>query len=94
MSVSDFNDNRALLKSPRTVEACHREGYEPSELYFKSKQDLKIDIGNMYIDAEILELRWKAYEQTRKNKIKNVMAQRKIVVDEHKSRPCFLFLDY
>jgi hypothetical protein len=65
------------VKSPRTLEACRRQGYDPSELFFKSKQDLKIEIGDMYIENDILEIRWKAYEAKRRTKIKNVMDERK-----------------
>jgi len=75
-----------LLKSPRTKEACRRQGYEPDELIFKSKQDLKIELGDMFIDNEVLEIRWKAYEQKRKEKIKNVMAERKLIIQEQSSK--------
>ena len=64
---------------------CRLQGYDPSELIFKSKQDLKIEMGNMFVDNDILELRWKAYEDRRKVKIKNVMAERKNVIKQQSS---------
>ena len=52
---------------------------------FKSRQDLKYEIGDMNIDKDILEIRWKAYEDKRKKKINNVMAERKKVIEEWSS---------
>ena len=70
------------MKSPRTLEAWRRQGYNLEELVFKSKQDIKIEIGDLYIADDILELRWKNYEDRRKERIKNVMAERKKIIDE------------
>lgn len=86
MKLADFASDSALLKSPRTKEACRRQGYDPSELLFKSRQDLKIELGDLYIDKDVLELRWKAYEEKRKLKIKNVMDERKKVIEEQSSK--------
>lgn len=68
--LDDFNSKGGLLKSPRTKEACIKLGYEPSELLFKAKEDFGIS------DKEVLEVRFKAYEEKRKKKIKNVMDER------------------
>ena len=84
--LSDIDSKSALLKSPRTIEACKRQGYNPKELLFKTKQDLKIDIGDLYIDNDILQVRWKAHEEKRKRKIKNVMLERKKVIEESSSK--------
>ena len=37
--------NKALLKSPRTMEACSRLGYELDELVYKTELELKLEMG-------------------------------------------------
>ena len=55
-----------MLKSPRTIEAWRRLGYDPEELAFKTEHELKIQSGDLSVTPEVLALRWKAYEENRK----------------------------
>lgn len=73
--LDDFDSKRGLLKSPRTRDACVKLGYDPEELLFKAKEDFGIS------DKEVLEIRFKAYEEKRKKKIKNVMDERAKMTD-------------
>lgn len=67
----------ALLKSPRTVEACKRLGYTIEELTYKSPHDLKVFMGDINVAPDILNIRWKAFEDSRKTMISKVMKERK-----------------
>lgn len=82
-------NSKALLNSPRTVEAWGRLGYDPEELAFKTEHELKVQMGNINVKPEIMDIRWKAYEDARKKKVAIVMDERRKVIDEksnHKMR--------
>ena len=66
------------------MEACERLGYEIDELVYKNEHDVKISSGDVNIRDEVLKMRWKAYETARKQKVKNVMDERRKVVSESK----------
>lgn len=85
MAIMDPN-SRALLSSPRTVEACKRLGYDPEELVFKTEHELKIQMGDINVAPDVLELRWKAFEENRKKKVANVMEERRNVIEEFSNK--------
>ena len=41
-------------------------------------------MGDINVVPEILEIRWKAFEESRKNKVKIVMNERRKVIEENK----------
>ena len=64
-----------ILNSPRSIEACRRQGIEPHELIFKTVKELKKELGaeaNNY-NKEMLQIRWEHFEQRRKDKVKILM---------------------
>ena len=75
-------NSRALLSSPRTIEAWRRLGYDPEELAYKTEHDLKIQNGDLSVSPDVLQIRWKAYEENRKIKVKKVMEERRNVVKD------------
>lgn len=85
-------NSRALLSSPRTLEgkgslniniACDSLGYDPEELAFKTQHELKIQMGDLQVTEEVLEIRWNAFEENRRKKVKNVMDQRRKIIEKH-----------
>ena len=58
-----------LLKSPRSVKAMEKLGFNKEELRYMSKDELKAKIGNMKIAKDELNKKWDQYETQRKDKI-------------------------
>lgn len=73
---------RLSLKSPRTVEACRRQGYLLKELKYISLEKYRESVVDPKITPDIIELRWNAMEEKRKTKIENVMKERQAIIDE------------
>lgn len=78
-------EDQLSLKSPRTVEACRRQGYLLSELKFIPFDRYKENITDSKLTLDIIELRFKASDERRKIKIKNVMNERKELIQEEEN---------
>ena len=61
----------ALLNTPRTREACKREGFDIDDIMFKSKNEMLLSWGP--IPSEIAEVRWKTHEKRRQKNLKLVV---------------------
>ena len=62
-----------LLNSPRSVQAMERLGLTKDELTFLKKEEFKAKLGNMKISKQELDQRWNDYEQTRREKISQIL---------------------
>ncbi|CAI2359110.1 unnamed protein product [Moneuplotes crassus] len=65
------------------MEACNKLGYTLEELKFKTKHELKIKMGDLQVTKEVLDIRWNAYEDNRKNKINKVMDERRKIIEKN-----------
>jgi hypothetical protein len=73
------------LKSPRTAEACKRQGYLLHELRYTSLEKYKKSIVDPDIPQDIIELRWNAIEERRKKKIQNVIKERQLIIESEEA---------
>lgn len=71
-NFDEYNIQPPLLTSPRSLEACRRQGVEPEELVFRY-EDSFFDKG---ITQDIQEIRWKHYEKKRRDKLSLVREER------------------
>ena len=74
-----YKDDSLSLKSPRTVEACKRQGYLLKDLEFVSFENFQKANKDPSLEQSVLKVRWSALEQMRREKVKNVMKERQIV---------------
>lgn len=58
------------MTSPRSIEACRRQGIHPSELISKNLDDIKVIYKEKDVDKATLEKRAKHYEERRREKIR------------------------
>ena len=73
-----------LINSPRSLEACRRQGIEPKELVFRTEKQLKKQMGveAISLTPQIIQLRWEHFEQRRKEKINLIFQERQGVMQE------------
>ncbi|CDW82720.1 UNKNOWN [Stylonychia lemnae] len=60
-NLDDYN-GRALLNSPRSLEACQRIGLNPKELIYKPIEDFK----DKNLDHQIVQIRYQHHESKRR----------------------------
>ena len=48
-------------------------------------------MGDINVSNEILEIRWNAFEENRKKKVKAVMDQRRKIIEKKSGKNCKLF---
>jgi len=70
--------------TPRTVEACKMQGFDPTEIEFRDKTTMRLAWGD--IPEEIFEVRWKAHEKQRQKDLKLVMAEREALGKKEEMR--------
>eukprot|EP00282_Hemiselmis_andersenii_P024112 CAMPEP_0172013104 /NCGR_PEP_ID=MMETSP1041-20130122/9199_1 /TAXON_ID=464988 /ORGANISM="Hemiselmis andersenii, Strain CCMP439" /LENGTH=553 /DNA_ID=CAMNT_0012667737 /DNA_START=210 /DNA_END=1869 /DNA_ORIENTATION=- len=71
-TFDEYNIAAPLLTSPRSIEACKRQGIEAEELVFRY-EDSFFEKG---ITQDIQEIRWKHYEKKRRDKLSLVREER------------------
>jgi len=59
-----------IIFSPRSLEACKRQGILPKELVMKSFDEIKEMYGDGKVDREGLELIAQHYEERRREKVR------------------------
>ena len=59
----------SYLNSPRSLDACRRQGIEPEELIYLDINSFKETLTVKYEDKELLNLLWNHREEKRKEKI-------------------------
>ena len=67
-NLDEYNIEPPLLTSPRSLEACLRQGIEPEELVFRYF-DSFFEQG---VAEDLQEIRWKHYEKKRLEKLAQV----------------------
>ena len=74
----------ALVNSPRTVEACRRQGITAEELRYKSVADFKKSLGleSTTLSKDQLQMRWNHLEQRRREKIQVIKEERQMIAIE------------
>ena len=68
ISLDNFDEYNGNLDSPRSLEACKRQGIEPYELKYLSFEEYKKTIDMTNIDKETAKLLWKHSKEKRKEK--------------------------
>jgi hypothetical protein len=58
------------LNSPRSIDACKRQGIEPKELLYITLKDYKEKCKDKRLDNEALKIRYEHHEEKRKEKLK------------------------
>ena len=71
-NFDEYNIEAPLLTSPRSLEACLRQGLEPEELVFRYV-DSFAETG---VSPDLQEIRWKHYEKKRLDKLAHVREER------------------
>ena len=73
ISLENFDEcSTYSLTSPRSIEACKRQGIEPSELLYLPFDQFKETIKDEKVDQKLLKALWERYNERRKDKIKIV----------------------
>jgi len=75
---------RAQVGTPRSIEACLRQGVEPHELIFKAMDKFKTSLGpeGLLLKPHQLQLRYEHFENKRKEKLSQVLKERQKVLRE------------
>ena len=76
LSLDNFDIHRKrkpLLNSPRSLEACKKQGIRPEELSFLSKEAIASKFHHEHLDEANLNLRFLRVEERRKEKMRIVV---------------------
>jgi len=78
ISVLNFENAEGSpeINSPRTLEACLRAGYDPSELLPKPKKAFK----TKGLPDDLVDVKYETFERKRKDKIATVTAEREAII--------------
>lgn len=73
-----------MLSSPRSVEACKRQGIQAGELVYQGLEDFRKALGleGQQLHRDQVHMRWQHLEQRRKEKIAVIKEEREIVILE------------
>ena len=70
ISLENFNEGTdKSLDSPRSLEACKRQGILPSELRRLSFKNFKKSLKNKNLDKKLMTSLWESYNKKRKEKL-------------------------
>ena len=70
LETFDAYKSVARLNSPRSVDACKRQGIDPKELLYMSFEDYQNKIKDKKLEKELVRLRWEHHEKKRKEKLR------------------------
>ena len=81
ISLNDLGlfESERLVNTPKSLEACKREGIQPQELLYKS-----LDSYAEYADSEIKALYYEFFENKRRMLLKELRKTRKKIVWDEK----------
>lgn len=65
-----YSARKPILDSPRSIEACRRQGIEPAELLVKKLEEIKAMFSGEILDRKALEIRLQHYEEKRREKVR------------------------
>lgn len=81
INLVNFDPNGSKkINSPRSLEACRRQGIDPGELFVLKKAQIKK--ANKGAHPKVLELRTQHYEEKRKEKIRILTEEREAVIQD------------
>ncbi len=72
----DPHQTKARINSPRSLDACKRQGIDPNELLYVSMEEYKQRVKKRGLDPELLKIRWEHHEEKRKEKMKVLLEVR------------------
>jgi hypothetical protein len=81
ISLTNFDENRKnppFLTSPRSLDACDRQGIRPEELLYRPSQSF-LEKG---VSDEIIQMRYQHYESRRKEKLAHVRTEYRSIIAE------------
>jgi hypothetical protein len=84
ISLTNFDENRKkppFLTSPRSLDACDRQGIRPEELLYRPSQFF-FEKG---VSDEIIQMRYEHYESRRKEKLAHVRTEYRSIITESNS---------
>ncbi|CDW85779.1 UNKNOWN [Stylonychia lemnae] len=89
ISLENFDDSAKdalLINSPRSLEACRRQGIEPRELVFQSLKKFKKSLGieANSLTPQIIQMRYEHFEQRRREKLQILTHERLTVLGDEK----------
>ena len=76
IDLNNFDENKLeppFLTSPRSLEACKKEGILPEELIHRPPSFFQNDRGAKQLPDRVVELRFQTYNRSREEKLKTVM---------------------
>ena len=87
ISLENFDDSSkdaALINTPRSLEACRRQGIEPHEIVYTTLKRYKKSLGveANQLTPQILQLRFEHFDQRRKEKIQILNQERNNIIRE------------
>ena len=72
--------SKPILDSPRSLEACRRQGIQPHELIIKELHQMKEIYKDGMNDKKSLQIKLEHYEMRRKNKLKLLREERRALI--------------
>jgi hypothetical protein len=72
---------KPILNSPRSIEACRRQGIEPEELVTKTLEQIRHIYKDSFNDRKSLEVKLEHYETRRKAKLELVRKERMEIIN-------------
>jgi hypothetical protein len=81
ITLTNFDENRKnppYLNSPRSLDACDRQGVRPEELLFRPMQSFS----EKGVPDEVVRMRWEHHESKRKEKLVLVRNEYRSIVAE------------
>jgi len=73
------------LTSPRSLEACRRQGIHPSELIIRNTQEIKEMYKEKNLDNEGYELMARHYEERRREKVRVLREERLQLIEDERN---------
>lgn len=75
VSLENFDpcDRTKRINTPRSLEACKRQGIEPNELYYISKAEVAKQ--DKTANKKIIEIRYEHFEEKRKEKVRILLEE-------------------
>lgn len=66
----DQYKSKARINSPRSLDACRRQGIDPGELLYVPMEEYKQRAKRKNLNRDLFKLRWEHHEQKRKEKLR------------------------
>lgn len=84
ISLDNFDEHgrsKPYLNSPRSLEACKRQGIEPEELIIRTIEDIRKIYKDGINDKKSLQIKLDHYETRRQNKLEIVRKERADIIN-------------